>query len=217
MGESTQEPSIAREHYLAYHKAAIEISVDSATILRISEISRLNKITIAVGIIEKEGGTLYCTICFFDPEDGLVLKRRKVCQNISCIVWLLMMETDWLIQLIPLSGEKLVWGFGDSSDIGKLVNLKLPATNSTNSTIQVDQSIVKVAGVICCENYIPLLRTHFYKLGAQIWAAPTVNGSTSYGNTMKHIAVEGRVFVLSASQLALEKVGHNSSNSMNNS
>lgn len=35
-----------------------------------------------VGIIEKDGGTLYCSVGFFEPGRGLVYKRRKVSRHL---------------------------------------------------------------------------------------------------------------------------------------
>ena len=53
---------------------------------------------------------------------------------------------------------------------------------------------------------MPLLRTHWYSLGTQIYCVPTVDARESFGVTMQHIATEGRVFVLSACQFAQQKV-----------
>ena len=47
-----------------------------------------------VGVIERDGATLYCTVLYFDGAKGLVGKHRK---------------------LMPTAGERLVWGFGDGS------------------------------------------------------------------------------------------------------
>ena len=47
---------------------------------------------IVVGVIECDGGTLYCTGLLFDPHTGLVLRHRK---------------------LIPTGSERLIWVRGD--------------------------------------------------------------------------------------------------------
>lgn len=53
---------------------------------------------------------------------------------------------------------------------------------------------------------IPLIvRTYYYSQGTQIYCAPTVDSRAVWQNSMVHIALEGRCFVLSACQFAQEK------------
>src|SRR5215831_12019541 len=47
---------------------------------------------------------------------------------------------------------------------------------------------------------MPLLRAAMYAKGIQIYCAPTVDDRESWQPTMRHIALEGRCFVLSACQ-----------------
>jgi nitrilase len=47
---------------------------------------------------------------------------------------------------------------------------------------------------------MPLLRAAMYAKGIQIYCAPTVDDRETWQPTMRHIAVEGRCFVLSACQ-----------------
>lgn len=49
------------------------------------------------------------------------------------------------------------------------------------------------------------VRTFYYSKGTQIYCAPTVDARPVWQNTMVHIALEGRCFVLSACQYAQEK------------
>lgn len=65
-----------RDEFLRYHSAAIEIP--SPTITRIESISRATDVFLVIGVIEKEGGTCYCTIIFVDPRAGYVAKHRKL-------------------------------------------------------------------------------------------------------------------------------------------
>jgi nitrilase len=64
----------------------------------------------------------------------------------------------------------------------------------------VETGFGKVGAVICWENYMPLLRTAMYRKGVQFYCAPTVDDRESWPGSMRHIALEGRCFVLSACQ-----------------
>ena len=59
-----------------------------------------------------------------------------------------------------------------------------------------------VGAAICWENYMPLMRAAMYAKGVEIWCAPTMDGRDSWVASMRHIAVEGRRFVLSRNQFA---------------
>jgi nitrilase len=47
---------------------------------------------------------------------------------------------------------------------------------------------------------MPLLRAAMYGKGVQIYCAPTVDDRERWASTMRHIALEGRCFVLAACQ-----------------
>jgi nitrilase len=47
---------------------------------------------------------------------------------------------------------------------------------------------------------MPLLRTAMYAKGLDIWCAPTVDERDMWQVSMRHIAYEGRLFVISACQ-----------------
>ncbi len=86
-------------------------------------------------------------------------------------------------KLVPTGSERLIWGQGDGS------------------TMQVaDTEIGRIGTAICWENYMPLYRQHLYGQGVQIWCAPTVDAREIWQASMRHIAYEGRCFVLSACQ-----------------
>ena len=48
---------------------------------------------------------------------------------------------------------------------------------------------------------MPLLRTAMYAKGVQVWCAPTVDERDIWQSSMRHIAHEGRCFVISACQV----------------
>jgi nitrilase len=89
-------------------------------------------------------------------------------------------------KLVPTGTERLIWGQGDGSDVA-VVNTELGA----------------IGMAICWENYMPLYRGALYQQGVEIYCAPTVDCRDTWAASMRHIAVEGRCFVLSAAQFAV--------------
>ncbi|WCN39187.1 carbon-nitrogen hydrolase family protein [Aneurinibacillus uraniidurans] len=86
-------------------------------------------------------------------------------------------------KLKPTGSERLIWGEGDGS------------------TLPVIQTpFGKIGGLICWENYMPLARTAMYAKGVDIYIAPTADARDTWQSTIRHIAVEGRCFVLSCNQ-----------------
>jgi nitrilase len=83
----------------------------------------------------------------------------------------------------PTGTERLVWSEADG---GSLVSFKT--------------KIGKIGGLICWENYMPLARMAMYKMGVEIYIAPTADAREEWTSTMKHIALEGRCFVLGCNQ-----------------
>ena len=89
-------------------------------------------------------------------------------------------------KLMPTAHERLIWGQGDGS------------------TLRItDSPVGRLGAAICWENYMPLLRMSMYLQGIEIYCAPTVDSRESWLPTMRMIALEGRCFVLSASQFLL--------------
>ncbi|TDO93019.1 carbon-nitrogen hydrolase family protein [Enemella evansiae] len=86
-------------------------------------------------------------------------------------------------KLMPTGSERLVWGFGDGSTIGI-----------------VDTPVGRLGSVICWENYMPMLRQAMYAQGTEIYCAPTADDRPTWISSMIHIALEGRVHVLTACQ-----------------
>lgn len=69
-----------------------------------------------------------------------------------------------------------------------------------DSLVTFQTKIGKLGGLICWENYMPLARMSIYKKGIEIYIAPTADSREEWTSTMKHIALEGRCFVLGCNQ-----------------
>lgn len=82
-------------------------------------------------------------------------------------------------KLMPTGGERTVWGQGDGSTL----------------TV-VDAGFARVGGLICWENLMPLARASIYQQDVDIYLAPTWDNSDAWLATLRHIAREGRVFVI---------------------
>ncbi|GAC1358618.1 MAG: carbon-nitrogen hydrolase family protein [Acidobacteriaceae bacterium] len=130
----------------------------------LSRIARTHQIYLVIGVVERDGGTLYCSVLFFAPDGTLLGKHRKI---------------------MPTGSERLIWGFGDGST--------LPVFPTPFG---------RLGAVICWENYLPLMRAAMYAKGVQIYCAPTADCRESWSASMRHIAVEGRCFVLACNQFS---------------
>jgi nitrilase len=149
-----------RELFAAYSRCAIEIpGPETDALLEIAQASSLH---LVVGVIEREGGTLYCTALYVGPDRRILGKHRK---------------------LIPTAIERIIWGCGDGTTLAAVAS-----------------PIGKFGALICWENYMPLARVAMYQQGVEFYCAPTVDDREAWIPTMRHIAREGRCFVLSACQ-----------------
>jgi nitrilase len=151
-----------RDWFRRYWEESVDVPGPACS--AIGEAAREASVHLAVGVVERDGGTLYCSVLFFGPDGRLLGKHRK---------------------LMPTAAERLVWGVGDGST--------LPV---------IDTPIGRVGAAICWENYMPLLRMHLYAQGIQLYIAPTADARESWTATMRHVALEGRCFVLSCNQFA---------------
>ncbi|MFN7999308.1 MAG: carbon-nitrogen hydrolase family protein [Bryobacteraceae bacterium] len=149
-----------RKQFRRYYENAIDVPGPATD--RLGEAACRHGVWLVIGVIERDAGTLYCTVLFFAPDGSLAGKHRK---------------------LMPTAMERLIWGFGDGST--------LPVFET---------GFGKIGAVVCWENYMPLLRAAMYAQGIQIYCAPTVDDRETWPVTMRHIALEGRCFVLAACQ-----------------
>ncbi|XP_048534773.1 bifunctional nitrilase/nitrile hydratase NIT4-like isoform X2 [Triticum urartu] len=77
-----------------YHAAAIDVPGPEVTCL--AAMAGKYKVFLVMGVIEREGHTLYCSVLFFDPLGRYLGKHRK---------------------MMPTALERIIWGFGDGSTI----------------------------------------------------------------------------------------------------
>ncbi|MNE10209.1 Nitrilase [compost metagenome] len=82
-------------------------------------------------------------------------------------------------KLMPTNPERMVHGFGDASGLRT-----------------VDTPVGRIGALICWENYMPLARYSLYAQGVEIYIAPTYDAGEGWISTMRHIALEGRCWVL---------------------
>ncbi|MEM8772612.1 MAG: carbon-nitrogen hydrolase family protein [Pseudomonadota bacterium] len=149
-----------RDWFKRYFEAAID--VPGPVTEHIAALAADHRIDLVVGVIERAGGTLYCTALFFSAANGLIGRHRK---------------------LMPTAAERIVWGQGDGSTLNA-----------------VDLTAGRAGGLICWENFMPMARMSQYAQGVELYCAPTVDDRESWGALMRTTALEGRCFVLSASQ-----------------
>jgi nitrilase len=83
-----------REDFRRYFESAITVPGPETVV--IGETVRRHGLNLVIGVIERDGGTLYCTALMFGTDGTLLGKHRK---------------------LMPTALERLVWGFGDGSTI----------------------------------------------------------------------------------------------------
>lgn len=82
-------------------------------------------------------------------------------------------------KLMPTGGERTVWGTGDGSTLTVL-----------------ETGFGRLGGLLCWENYMPLARMAMYAQGVDVYLAPTWDNADTWVATLRHVAKEGRVFVI---------------------
>ena len=83
-----------RAEFKAYFDAAV--SVDGLEVQLLAQAAMEHSLYVCIGIIERDGGTLYCTAVYLGPDGQVLGKHRK---------------------LMPTALERLIWGFGDGSTL----------------------------------------------------------------------------------------------------
>jgi nitrilase len=89
VGSRTPE---GRKLFRRYFESALDVPGPGTA--RLGEAARTHGVWVVMGAIERDGGTLYCTVLFFAPDGTLAGKHRK---------------------LMPTAMERLIWGFGDGT------------------------------------------------------------------------------------------------------
>jgi nitrilase len=82
-------------------------------------------------------------------------------------------------KMMPTNPERMVWGQGDAS------GLRVMQTAAG-----------RIGTLICWENYMPLARYTLYADGVEVYVASTWDEGDTWIATMKHIAAEGRCWVI---------------------
>ena len=82
-------------------------------------------------------------------------------------------------KLVPTGAERLVWAQGDGAGL-----------------VVFDTVFGRLGGLTCWENYMPLARAALYAQGIDVYLAPTWDNSDMWVPTLRHIAKEGRVYVI---------------------
>ena len=91
VGSRTPE---GRKLFRRYFESALDVPGPGTA--RLGEAARTHGAWVVMGAIERDGGTLYCTVLFFAPDGTLAGKHRK---------------------LMPTAMERLIWGFGDGTTL----------------------------------------------------------------------------------------------------
>ena len=91
LGSRSEE---GRDMYRLYVEQAITVPGPDTEV--IGKMAAKENVFLVIGVVERAGGTLYCTSLYFAPTGQLIGKHRK---------------------LMPTALERVVWGFGDGSTL----------------------------------------------------------------------------------------------------
>jgi len=149
-----------RQLYATYHANSIDL--ETADKDRLEAMASDNGLYVVMGATERGGGSLYCSLLYLSPTDGLLAIHRKI---------------------KPTGTERLIW-----------------AEAGGESLVSCETKVGRLGGLICWENYMPMARMAMYQSGVQIYLAPTADSREVWTSTLRHIALEGRCFVLGCNQ-----------------
>lgn len=159
VGSRTDE---GRALYAEYYQNSIDL--ESSDLKRLEQLAADEQVYLVIGVTERQNtnGSLYCSMLYLSPSDGLLGVHRKI---------------------KPTGSERLIWAEANGNDL-----------------VTFQTRIGKLGGLICWENYLPLARMSMYQQGVEIYIAPTADSRDVWTATMRHIALEGRCFVLGCNQ-----------------
>lgn len=83
-----------RDEFRRLFESAIDVPSDACKF--IGAVAEEHNVHLVVGVLEKDGGTLFCTALFVGPDGNLLGKHRK---------------------LMPTAMERVIWGSGDGSTL----------------------------------------------------------------------------------------------------
>jgi len=83
-----------RAWYERYWASSVDLSGPHAE--QLGAIARAHALHLVLGVIERAGGSLYCSVCTFGPDGALLATHRK---------------------LVPTAAERIVWAQGDGVSV----------------------------------------------------------------------------------------------------
>lgn len=83
-----------RAWYERYWASSVDLSGPHAE--QLGAIARAHALHLVIGVMERAGGSLYCSVCTFGPDGTLLATHRK---------------------LVPTAAERIVWAQGDGASV----------------------------------------------------------------------------------------------------
>jgi nitrilase len=166
-------------------KAAFSIYLDNAVDVAAGHLDTVVAVSAQLGIFvylgvaerSPSGGSIYCSLVAIDPTSGIVSVHRK---------------------LKPTYGERMMWADGDGNGL-VVHDLVLNGAGAD------DTASVRVSGLNCWENWMPLARAAMWAQGTQVHVATWPGSPEISGEISRFAAKEGRVFVVSSGAVLREE------------